>query len=147
VRRALLYVMVFAIVVLAVAMVSAIGRANTAADRADAAIAEIDRLRAADEESALALQVGCGRANVAREGLHWLYTEKLADAEVVAAEAMSAEIRARFVRSVGETTKRLEALNVRPDAYPDPDRPWLVDCKAAYPAPAGPGGTQQEEAP
>ena len=56
------------------------------------------------------LQIGCDRANRTRAALHWLAEN-----------------------TIGIPVEILQGLNLTPREKPQADRPWLVDCDAAYP--------------
>jgi len=56
------------------------------------------------------LSIGCGRANKTRGALHWL-----------------------ALNVPGVPPPPLPGLTLTPPETPDPDKPWLVDCDAAYP--------------
>jgi hypothetical protein len=120
-------------------LVVALNRASDASARAEALAATADALVEQDRQSVMSLRLGCSRANVTRDTQYWLVEEKLADAKVVGATATSPEIRRQFVDSAIETAQRLASLTIPPRAFPDADRPWLVDCEAAYPNPNGGG--------
>lgn len=57
------------------------------------------------------LSIGCGRANRTRDALHWLALHNV--------PVMPAALA--------------EGLTLTAEEHPQPDRPWLVDCDAAYP--------------
>lgn len=68
------------------------------------------------------LAIGCDRANRTRAASHWNTIQNIREA---ANRGDIAEVDA------GEDV--LAGLNLTPREFPRRDKPWLVDCEAAYP--------------
>lgn len=98
-------------------------------------LSKVQEVRDNQVDTVMALRAGCERNNTGREVNYFLLTERISDAKIVGSDAASPAIRRRFVGQLTRTIAKREAFVANTGPHARIDKPWLVDCEAAYPTP------------
>lgn len=97
------------------------------------AIKQTQNLNSHDDSAQLALNTGCKRGNATRSVQVFILQQLESIASVVSQSATSPEIAEKFKTDLPKYSKKLKSLHVKPEAHPQENDPFLVDCDEAWP--------------